>query len=150
MADLASTAARSDSLRASDRITDAGYFGGMTSQQLDRAAAPLGLIAKSGEMSVYGKDLSLTAKRNFLTRFWTARDPSGEFKLALEEAGGFTWSFREKDKPVSVRGAYVVSGDNLVMQPDSGGTMLSTIKLQDDKTLLFTPIGNARPLTFTR
>lgn len=28
--------------------------------------------------------------------------------------------------------------------------MLSTIKLQDDKTLLFTPIGNARPLTFTR
>lgn len=81
---------------------------------------------------------------------WTARDPSGEFKLALEEAGGFTWSFRSKDKPVSVRGAYVVRGDNLVMQPDSGGTMLSTIKLQDDKTLLFTPIGNARPLTFTR
>ena len=34
MADLASTVARSDSLRTSDRITDAGYFGGMTSQQL--------------------------------------------------------------------------------------------------------------------
>ena len=76
MADLASTVARSDSLRTSDRITDAGYFGGMTSQQLDRAAAPLALIAKSGEMSVYSKDLSVTAKRNFLTRFWAARDPS--------------------------------------------------------------------------
>ena len=76
MADLASTVARSDSLRTSDRITDAGYFGGMTSQQLDRAAAPLALIAKSKEMSVYSKDLSVTAKRNFLTRFWAARDPS--------------------------------------------------------------------------
>jgi GWxTD domain-containing protein len=76
MADLAASVARSDSLRGSDRVTDSGYFGGMTSAQLDRAAAPLILIAKSGEMSVYSKDLSLTAKRNFLTRFWNARDRS--------------------------------------------------------------------------
>ena len=65
MADLASTVARSDSLRGSDRITDAGYFGGMTSQQLDRAAAPLALIAKSKEMAVYDKNLSVTASETF-------------------------------------------------------------------------------------
>jgi GWxTD domain-containing protein len=76
MADLAASVARLDSLRASDRLTDSGYFGGMTSQQLDRAAAPLALIAKSGQMSVYSKDLSLMAKRKFLSQFWNERDPS--------------------------------------------------------------------------
>jgi GWxTD domain-containing protein len=76
MGELATSVARLDTLRASDRLTDSGYFGNMTSEQLDRAAAPLALIAKSGEMSVYSKDLSLTAKRKFLTRFWNERDRS--------------------------------------------------------------------------
>jgi hypothetical protein len=36
------------------------------------------------------------------------------------------------------------------MQPDSGGTMLSTIALRDDRTLALTPIGDSHELTFTR
>ena len=42
----------------------------MSSVQLDAAQAPLQLIAKSGELSPYKKDLSLQAKRRFMTEFW--------------------------------------------------------------------------------
>jgi hypothetical protein len=49
-----------------------------------------------------------------------------------------------------VSGAYIVRGTNLVMQPDTGGTMVSTIALKNDRTLEFTPVGDAQKLTFTR
>ena len=48
---------------AATATTDEGYFGAMSSVQLDAAQAPLQLIAKSGELSLYKKDLSLQAKR---------------------------------------------------------------------------------------
>jgi hypothetical protein len=47
-------------------------------------------------------------------------------------------------------GVYIVRGDSLVMQPDTGGTMVSTIALENDRTLKFTPVGDAEKLTFTR
>jgi GWxTD domain-containing protein len=70
------TMARETSRLAATASTDEGYFGAMSSAQLDVAQAPLGLIAKSGELAPYKKDLSLQAKRRFLTQFWTGRDPT--------------------------------------------------------------------------
>ncbi|MEX1042294.1 MAG: tetratricopeptide repeat protein [Pirellulaceae bacterium] len=81
---------------------------------------------------------------------WAATAKGGQFSLGLNEDDSFTWSFTRDDKPQSVTGVYAIRGDNLVMQPDSGGTMLSTIKLTDDRTLEFTPIGDANELTFKR
>jgi len=76
MAELAETVTKEAERRTALRETDAGHFGEMEAAQLDSAAAPLVLIAKSGEMSPYKKDLSIQAKRRFLTQFWTRRDPS--------------------------------------------------------------------------
>lgn len=81
---------------------------------------------------------------------WTAKDDSGTFKLHLGEKDDFQWSFARDGQPQSVSGAYIVRGNNLVMQPDSGGTMLSTITLEANGALKFTPIGNAHALTFTK
>jgi len=81
---------------------------------------------------------------------WVARDDRGEFALHLGKDDAFTWKFTREGKPQSVKGAYVIRGKNLVMQPDTGGTMLSEITLQNDQTLLFTPIGESQKLTFTR
>jgi GWxTD domain-containing protein len=76
MAELAETVTKEAERRTALRETDAGHFDEMAAAQLDSAAAPLVLIAKSGEMSPYKKDLSLQAKRRFLTQFWTQRDPT--------------------------------------------------------------------------
>ena len=79
---------------------------------------------------------------------WKADHDGGQFTLTLNKDDAFTWSFSRGDKPQSVTGAYVVRGNNLVMQPDSGGTMLSTIKLTDDQTLVFSPTGQTDQVTF--
>jgi GWxTD domain-containing protein len=76
MADMEQTMAREQSRLAATANTDEGYFGAMSNAELDAAADPLRLIAKSGEMRAYKKDLSLQAKRRFLTQFWSQRDPS--------------------------------------------------------------------------
>jgi tetratricopeptide (TPR) repeat protein len=81
---------------------------------------------------------------------WKARDDSGQFALHLGDDDSFKWTFARDAKPRSVSGVYAVRGTNLVMQPDSGGTMLSTITLKDDRTLAFAPIGDEHDLTFTR
>lgn len=81
---------------------------------------------------------------------WKATDGDGQFQLTLGKNDEFTWKFTRDGKPQSVSGAYAVRGTNLVMQPDSGGVMLSDIKLNDDGSLLFSPIDNGRKLTFTR
>ncbi|HEU5303187.1 MAG TPA: GWxTD domain-containing protein, partial [Gemmatimonadales bacterium] len=76
MADMEQTMAREASRLAVTAATDEGYFGAMSSAQLDAAAEPLQLIARSGELSPYKKDLSIQAKRRFLTQFWGSRDPT--------------------------------------------------------------------------
>jgi len=81
---------------------------------------------------------------------WTAKQGDGTFTLGLNKDDAFTWSFSRDGKPQTMSGAYTVRGNNLVMQPDSGGTMLSTITLEDDNTLLFAPIGDTEKLTFTK
>jgi tetratricopeptide (TPR) repeat protein len=81
---------------------------------------------------------------------WTADDKSGKFMMHLGDNDEFTWKFTRDGQDQNMTGAYVVRGNNLVMQPDSGGTMLSTITMSDDSTLVFTPIGESLKLTFTK
>jgi len=81
---------------------------------------------------------------------WTAHDDSGDFTMHLGDDNAFTWKFTRNGQPQTMKGAYTVRGQNLVMQPDSGGTMLSTITLKNNQTLEFAPIDNGQKLTFIR
>jgi GWxTD domain-containing protein len=76
MADFQQTMDKEAARLSSDKVSDEGYFGQMNEQQLDTAYAPLVYLTTRDQLSVYKKDLSLTAKRQFMTRFWQARDPT--------------------------------------------------------------------------
>jgi GWxTD domain-containing protein len=56
--------------------SDEEFFANRTEQQLDSLAAPLIYLAKSGEMSIYDKSLSASAKTRFLVGFWQQRNPT--------------------------------------------------------------------------
>jgi GWxTD domain-containing protein len=74
MAPLDETLQKDVSRREAARVTDEGYFDALDQAGLEAAEEPLGLIAASGELSKYSNDLSLRAKRRFLTEFWQRRD----------------------------------------------------------------------------
>jgi GWxTD domain-containing protein len=76
MAPLEETLARDSARRAVSRVTDEGYFGEMTTEQLEQAKAPLIYIAAPGELEAWNDKLSIAAKRKFLAQFWEARDPT--------------------------------------------------------------------------
>jgi GWxTD domain-containing protein len=76
MAGLQETLARDSALRQAERVTDQGYFAAMSGEELETAKAPLLYIAESGELSPWQSDMSLEAKRRFLTNFWQKRDPT--------------------------------------------------------------------------
>jgi GWxTD domain-containing protein len=76
MTGLSETLARDSATREAERVTDPGYFAAMSAQELEQAKAPLLYVGSSKELSPWQKDLSLEAKRRFLTRFWQQRDPT--------------------------------------------------------------------------
>ena len=76
MAGLSESLARDSARRASQLATDEGYFGAMTAEELEQARAPLDYIAESGELAPWSSQLSVAAKRRFLTQFWKERDPT--------------------------------------------------------------------------
>jgi GWxTD domain-containing protein len=76
MAGLTETLARDTARRNSEKVTDEGYFAAMSVPELDEARAPLDYIAETRELSAWSKDLSPEAKRRFLARFWSQRDPT--------------------------------------------------------------------------
>jgi len=76
MAGLAETLAKEAARTEMQQRTDAGYFGAMNEAQLDSAAGPLLYIATQDDHLNLYKDLSVDAKRNFLTQFWASRDPT--------------------------------------------------------------------------
>lgn len=76
MAPLEQTLATEAARVAQVRLTDEGYFAAMSEPQLDSVAAPLIYIAKSEDRLNLYKDLSVEAKRRFLTEFWGRRDPT--------------------------------------------------------------------------
>ena len=78
MAPLDQTLARDVAKRKAVEATDEGYFEAMDERALAAAKAPLYLLAEPDELASYTKDLSLRAKRRFLTEFWRKRDPTPE------------------------------------------------------------------------
>lgn len=76
MATLDETLEKDVARREAAKITDEGYFESLNEAELAAAEDPLSLIAESGELSKWSKDLSLRAKRRFLAEFWKRRDPS--------------------------------------------------------------------------
>jgi GWxTD domain-containing protein len=76
MAGLSETIAKDAQRRQAERVTDEGYFASMSDEELDRAQAPLSIIAGPNELSVYNDKLSVAAKQRFLTEFWKKRDPT--------------------------------------------------------------------------
>ena len=74
MAGLDETLEKDVARREAAKVTDEGYFEAMNEKELDAAKEPLMLVAESGELSKYTKDLSLRAKRRFLVEFWQKRD----------------------------------------------------------------------------
>jgi GWxTD domain-containing protein len=76
MAGLTETLARDTVRRNAERVTDEGYFGAMSAEELDLARAPLDYIAEARDLAPWSKGLSVDAKRRFLTQFWKQRDPT--------------------------------------------------------------------------
>ncbi len=76
MADFQETMQREEARLAAEKETDEGYFGTMNAEQLEDAAEPLVYLTTADSLRAFSRDLSLSAKRQFLTRFWQARDPS--------------------------------------------------------------------------
>ena len=72
---------------------------------------------------------------------WQAISSGAVFKLELTPEGAFTWAYeRGKDKQ-TVKGAFVVDQNNLVMEPSAGGTMLGEIEVVADGLFRFKMIG---------
>ena len=57
-------------------LQDAVYFGGLGSPRLDQAFAPLSVIAKAGDLTGWPAEGTEQEKRDFLTGFWSKRDPT--------------------------------------------------------------------------
>lgn len=119
------------------------------SADLVKIYAPTGDVAPT-QATAAAPDLSAPAyPMEKLEGSWTAEADGGQYALSLGADEAFTWKFTRNGQPQSVGGAYTVRGNNLVMQPDTGGTMLSTIALTDDRTLAFTPV-DGKKLTFRK
>lgn len=85
MADFEETMDRERARLAALKETDQGLFGTMNEDQLDEAEEPLSLLTPGDSLKVY-PSLSLKAKREFMVRFWTVRDPTpGTQKNELRE-----------------------------------------------------------------
>jgi GWxTD domain-containing protein len=76
MAALDETLEKDVARREAAKVTDEGYFAALNEAELASAKDPLSIIAEAGELSKWSKDLSLRAKRRFLTDFWQRRDPT--------------------------------------------------------------------------
>lgn len=74
MAGLEETLAKESARLEMVQRTDSGYFAAMNEAQLDSAAGPLLYIATpEDKLNIY-KDLSVEAKRRWLTEFWVRHD----------------------------------------------------------------------------
>jgi GWxTD domain-containing protein len=77
MGSLEVALAQEEARRTELLVSDSGYFSVMSGDQLDEAFAPLSYISTPEDrLSVWSSQLSVQAKRNFLTGFWARRDQS--------------------------------------------------------------------------
>jgi GWxTD domain-containing protein len=76
MAGLDETLEKDVVRREAAKVTDEGYFQAMNEEEIEVAKEPLSLIAEGAELGKWSNDLSLRAKRRFMTDFWKRRDPT--------------------------------------------------------------------------
>ena len=76
MAGLDETLEKDVARREAAKVTDEGYFEAMSEEDIAMAKEPISLVAEGGELGKWNKDLSLRAKRRFMTDFWKRRDPT--------------------------------------------------------------------------
>ncbi len=87
MADFTEALQREQAVLETRRVSDEGYFALMNEELLDEAEAPLVYLIAPDSLAVWKSGLSVTAKRSFLTRFWSLRDPTpGTAKNEAREA----------------------------------------------------------------
>jgi GWxTD domain-containing protein len=91
MAGLDETLEKDVARREATKGTDEGYFEAMDEKALNQAKDPLSLIAESGELAKYSKELSVRAKRRFMVEFWQKRDqtpntPENEIRQRFYDA----------------------------------------------------------------
>ena len=76
MAGFEETMQREEVRLAALKESDEGYFGTMNEEQLNAAEEPLEFLTSRDTLTVWKSGLSLAAKRQFLTNFWSQRDPT--------------------------------------------------------------------------
>lgn len=76
MADFTEALQREQAALEVRRVSDEGYFGLMPEDELDEAEAPLIYLVTPDSLAVWKSGLSVAAKRSFLARFWSFRDPT--------------------------------------------------------------------------
>lgn len=85
---------------------------------------------------------------------WKAQGPDGaQFELTLNREGQFTWRYQRGADAQSMRGAFALQGNTLVMQPETGGVLAAEINPPDAGGFTFKPIGTSevsQPLKFAR
>ena len=72
---------------------------------------------------------------------WKASGSDAPFELTLTADGTFTWNYTRGKALQSIKGVFAVDQNNLVMEPDSGGTMIATIVFSDDTQFQFKMVG---------
>jgi hypothetical protein len=84
---------------------------------------------------------------------WNTKASRGTIKMDLNKDGTFQWTYKEGTKTEDIRGIFEVHGDEIAMQPDTGGTMLAELNLTQPSTLNFKMVGGPEKdsgLNFTK
>ncbi|MFO1020119.1 MAG: hypothetical protein U0903_05410 [Planctomycetales bacterium] len=82
---------------------------------------------------------AVTAKQ--LQGRWKAESMGAQYDLTLNENGTFIWKFTQGKSSQVVRGVFAVDQVTLALEPDSGGTMLAKVTLNDPTHLNFLMVG---------
>ena len=126
MAGLDETLEKDVVRREAAKVTDEGYFEAMSEEELELAKEPLVIVAESGELSKWSKDLSLRAKRRFLVDFWKRRDPTpdtpvNEARQVFYDGGGLRRQELRREGPRLGAGLEDRPGPHLRQVRGAGG-----------------------------
>jgi tetratricopeptide (TPR) repeat protein len=73
---------------------------------------------------------------------WTASGKgNATFTLLLDAEGKFTWGYSRGTRTEEVKGVYVVEGNVLALEPDTGGTLLAELAVKAPGKMHFQMIG---------
>jgi tetratricopeptide (TPR) repeat protein len=66
---------------------------------------------------------------------------SNSYQLNLKQDQSFEWTYSVDNKPQTIRGVYVIEGNTLAMEPDTGGVLLAELTAPTDNQFEFRMIG---------